>query len=107
RWGPAARTRLARRSEYGPARLRDVLLPGSASSHRRSGRSADGAVCASGQARLGRGDIEIRKERFDVLWPLCGLVVEQERVLPHIHDDDRLEAGDVAVLVQGDPVIAE
>ena len=35
------------------------------------------------------------------------LVVEEERVLPHVHHQERHEAGDVADLVQRDPVIRE
>ena len=43
--------------------------------------------------------IDVREEGVDVLSSLRGGIVEQERMLPDIHDEDRLKPGDIAVLV--------
>jgi len=43
--------------------------------------------------------IDVREEGVDVLSSLSGRIVEQERMLPDIHDEDRLKPGDIAVLV--------
>ena len=43
--------------------------------------------------------VDVRKERVDVLSSLSGRIVEEERMLPDIHDKDRLKPGDIAVLV--------
>jgi hypothetical protein len=51
--------------------------------------------------------VDVRKEGVDVLSSLSGRIVEEERMLPDIHDEDRLKPGDSAVLVQGHPVVAE
>src|SRR5690242_18465964 len=59
------------------------------------------------ESRLDRAPINVREERFDILWPLGGLVIEQEGVLPHVHHEDRREACDIVGLVQRDPVIRE
>ena len=49
--------------------------------------------------------IDIRKERLDILRPLGRFVVEQVSMLPDIHHQDRIEAGDIAGLVQRDPMV--
>jgi len=48
---------------------------------------------------LHRLPIDIRQERVDVLRAVGGLVVEQVRVLSHVHHQQRDEAGHVAGLV--------
>src|SRR5678809_339278 len=51
--------------------------------------------------------IHVREEGLDVFTAVCRRVVEQKGMLPDIHDEHRLEAGNIAVLMQGDPVVAE
>src|SRR5581483_12165261 len=51
--------------------------------------------------------VHIREERLDVLSPFRGLIIENERVLPHVHDQDWNESCDVSMLMQRDPVIGD
>src|SRR5207302_9054000 len=46
---------------------------------------ADRPVGFPGEPGLGGSGVQVGQERFDVLGPLRGLVVEQECVLPHVH----------------------
>src|SRR2546428_9445198 len=59
------------------------------------------------QAPLDRAPINIREERFDVLGPIRWFVIKYERMLPNVHHQHRIETGDVARLVQADPMIRQ
>src|SRR4051795_5796088 len=60
-----------------------------------------------GQPRTDGVPVDVREEGFDVLRSLGRLVVEQKGMLPDVHHEDRLEAGRVTVLVEGNPVVAQ
>src|SRR4029453_13548611 len=60
-----------------------------------------------GQAPIHRVPIDVGKERFHILRALGGFEIEQISVLPYVHDQNRLEPGDVPHLVKGDPVVGE
>src|SRR5439155_17451110 len=59
------------------------------------------------QAPLNGAPIDVREERFDVLGPIRRFVIKYERVLPNVHHQDRIETGNVARLVQADPMIRQ
>src|SRR5262249_33551555 len=59
------------------------------------------------ESRLDDRPVHVREERLDVAGPFRRLVVDEEGMLPHVHDEERAEARRVAVLVQRDPMIAE
>src|SRR5437870_607364 len=59
------------------------------------------------QASLDDVPINVGKESFDVLWPLRWFVIEDVCVLPNIHHQNWIKAGDVPRLVQSDPVIGQ
>src|SRR5437588_2577338 len=59
------------------------------------------------QAPIDRAPIDVREERFDVLGPIRRFVIKYERVLPNVHYQHRIETGDVARLVQADPMIRQ
>src|SRR5260370_36648110 len=59
------------------------------------------------QTLLDRGPIDVREERFDIFRPIGGFVIEDERVLPHLHHQPRLKTRDVAALLPGDPGIRQ
>src|SRR5262245_15179631 len=66
--------------------------------------------CCSGvpaprETRFDGAPIQVGEKRFDVLRPVFRRVVVDERVLPHVHHQDRHEARDVSGLVHLDPLI--
>src|SRR5438128_12250721 len=59
------------------------------------------------QAPLDRAPINVREERLDVLGPIRRFVIKYDRVLPIGHHQHRIESGDVARLVQTDPMVRQ
>src|SRR6185295_14431432 len=66
--------------------------------------SLSAAFC---QSALDCTPIDICEERFDIFRALGGLIVQQERMLPNIHDEYWSEARYVSCFVQCDPMIRE
>src|SRR5262249_13092298 len=62
---------------------------------------------AFGQSFVTGRPVDVREEGFDVFRAVRRRVIADERVLPHVHDQDRIEARDIARLVQMDPVIRQ
>src|SRR5581483_10381477 len=62
---------------------------------------------ASAQAPIDSLPINVREECLDVLRPVRRLVIENERVLPNVHHEHWVESGDVARLMQREPVIRQ
>lgn len=58
------------------------------------------------QTPLDDAPVHIVQEGLNILGALGRLVVQQERMLPNVEDEDGLVARWNAVLVQGDPVVA-
>src|SRR6266496_2291988 len=59
------------------------------------------------QAFVNRAPIDVREESFDVLGTLGWLIVQQVRMLPHVHHQHWIEARHVADLMFADPVVRQ
>src|SRR5215471_112230 len=59
------------------------------------------------QSRIYRFPIYIREERLDIFRPLGRFVIQQKRMLPNIHYQNRVEACHFTDLMQADPMIGE
>src|SRR5215813_3809656 len=62
---------------------------------------------AFGQSFVTGRPVDVREEGFDVFRAVRRRVIADERVLPHVHDQNRIEARDIARLVQIDPVVRQ
>src|SRR6266702_4353314 len=81
------------------ARGSDTSAPNDLSRHRLGHQSM--------QTPLDRAPINVREERLDVLRPIRRFVIKYERMLPNVHHQHRIETGDIARLVQADPMIRQ
>src|SRR5262245_38078097 len=62
-------------------------------------------MARSSETTLNRVPVDICEKRFDIFRPVSRLVIEQKRVFPYVHYQNRVEAGDIPDLMQGYPVI--
>ena len=48
------------------------------------------------QAVLDGAPVDVREKGFNIFWPVSGFIVEEKRVFPHVHHQNRGKSGNIA-----------